>query len=136
MRKIVNALLLRGSTVLLARRAPGRRAYADLWSFPGGRVEEGETLEQALVREVLEEVGVTPLRYEEVGRIADPNAAETDPVTYYMYVVTAWQGGEPGIRDDEHTELAWFPLQAAGALPDLALEEYRPLLEKLASDRR
>ena len=58
---IVNAVLLKRRNVLLARRSPTRRAYADRWSFPGGHVETGENLEQALRRELREEIGVAPL---------------------------------------------------------------------------
>jgi hypothetical protein len=45
-----------------------------------------------------------------------------------MYAVTLWRGGEPLLRGDEHTELCWFKPTVAITLPDLALEEYRPLL--------
>jgi hypothetical protein len=48
-----------------------------------------------------------------------------------MYAVTAWDGGEPTLLGDEHTELRWFTLDAATVLPDLALEEYRPLIGKM-----
>jgi hypothetical protein len=47
-----------------------------------------------------------------------------------MYVVT-WRGGEPTMVDDEHTELRSFAQPAAISLPDLALAEYRPLLQKI-----
>jgi 8-oxo-dGTP diphosphatase len=48
-----------------------------------------------------------------------------------MYTVTLWEGGEPVIKDNEHSDLEWFPLRTALQLPDLALEEYRPLLGRL-----
>ena len=131
MRNIVNALFVREGLVLLARRSPHRAAYAGLWSFPGGHQEPGETLIEALVREVQEEVGVTPTTCEFIGTISDPNAPETDPATYHMYGVTAWEGGEPTLFSNEHTELQWFAVVAASALPDLALEEYRPLFTDL-----
>jgi len=115
MRNIVNALFVRQGAVLLARRSPHRQAYFNLWSFPGGHVEEGEALNEAL------------------GTIRDPNVGAADPVTYYLYKVTAWDGGEPTLVGDEHTELAWFARETAAALPDLALDEYRSLFDQLIS---
>jgi 8-oxo-dGTP diphosphatase len=124
---IVNAVLVRGGCVLLARRSAARKAYPGLWSFPGGHVEGGESFEQALHRELREEVGIVPADYRPLAPIVDPNVATT---TYRMYSVTAWYG-EPEILDEEHSELRWFPLNAAASLPDLALEAYRPLFDGL-----
>jgi 8-oxo-dGTP diphosphatase len=129
MRNIVNALLLRQGSVLLARRSPHRKAYPGLWSFPGGHVEAGETLEQALIREASEEVNLAPLTYSAVALIADPNTT-SEPITYHMYAVKEWSG-QPNIIDDEHTELRWFTLEEAKALLDLALEDYRSLFDSL-----
>lgn len=131
MRDIVNAIFVRNSVVLLARRSPHRSAYPGLWSFPGGHVEHRETLTEALVREVREEVGVTPTIFSLLGTISDPNSFETDPATYHMYRLAAWDGGEPALMGDEHTELQWLTPDAAIRLPDLALAEYRPLLRSL-----
>jgi mutator protein MutT len=130
-RNVVNGLLVREGTVLLARRNPHRTAYPDVWSFPGGHVEAGETLDEALLRELREEVGITPTQATSLGSIIDPNSGAADPVTYHLYAVTAWQGGDPVMLGDEHTELRWFALEAAAALPDLALDQYRRLFGKL-----
>jgi NUDIX domain len=60
MRNIVNGLLVRQGTVLLAKRSLHRKAYPGLWSFPGGHVEENEPLLEALARELREEIGIVP----------------------------------------------------------------------------
>jgi mutator protein MutT len=130
---IVNALLLRADRILLVRRSPRRKAYGGTWSFPGGHVEHQETLEEALVREVREEVGVRPISFVSLGTIEDPNTAPDDPVMYHMYAVRSWEGGEPRLLGKEHTELRWFSPESASKLEGLALEEYRPLFLRVVS---
>lgn len=51
------ALIDRDGRVLLAQRPEGK-SMAGLWEFPGGKVEPGESPEQALVRELREELGI------------------------------------------------------------------------------
>jgi mutator protein MutT len=131
MRNIVNGLLVRGGSVLLAKRSSQRASYPGQWSFPGGHPEANETLPEALVREIREEIGITPTRYMELCVIKDPNAPSSDPIAYHMYLVTTWQGGEPAIIGDEHSKLAWMSFAAAASIRDLALEEYRTLFTQL-----
>ena len=52
------ALIDADGRVLLARRPPGK-SMAGLWEFPGGKVQDGETPEAALIREMIEELGIT-----------------------------------------------------------------------------
>lgn len=55
--EVVAAVIERDDTFLACRRRPGKAA-AGRWEFPGGKIERGETAEEALVREIREELGV------------------------------------------------------------------------------
>lgn len=89
--------------VLLARRPPGR-PLAGLWEFPGGKVETGERPEEALIREMSEELGITiaetclaPLTF----------ASHTYPEFHLLmplYACRRWQGT---VTAREGQELAW-----------------------------
>jgi 8-oxo-dGTP diphosphatase len=54
---VVAAVIERGDEILICQRRPNER-HALKWEFPGGKVESGETLEQALRRELTEELGI------------------------------------------------------------------------------
>lgn len=58
MRQVAAALIFRQGRILIARRAPDQK-HAGLWEFPGGKQEEGETIQQCLEREMKEEFGVS-----------------------------------------------------------------------------
>ena len=51
------ALIDRDGRVLIAQRPEGK-SMAGLWEFPGGKIESGESPEQALIRELYEELGI------------------------------------------------------------------------------
>lgn len=132
MRHYACAVLLREGKILLGKRAPHRKAYPRRWDVIGGRVEEGETLDEALRRELCEELGIVPVSYEPLGSVIDNGPQQRGEATYHMHLVRGWTGGEPAMMDDEHTELTWFSIKDACALPDLALAEYVDVFRRAA----
>ncbi|MDP6707989.1 MAG: NUDIX hydrolase [Alphaproteobacteria bacterium] len=122
--------MVRDGLVLLARRSGHRRRYPGVWDVIGGHLEAGESIEETLVREVEEEVGVTPNRFSALGEIDEPNPEINDPHVYHLFTVHDWSGGEPRLASDEHTEIGWFSLAEAVAL-DLALPEYRDYFRRV-----
>jgi 8-oxo-dGTP diphosphatase len=115
----VGVLIRPDGQFLLTTRPPGK-AYAGHWEFPGGKVETGETVEQALVRELHEELGIhatciQPWRQQVVDY---PHAL----VRLHFCHVTAWHG-ELVMREGQ--QFAWETLPVsvqpllAGTLPVL-----------------
>jgi 8-oxo-dGTP diphosphatase len=124
---LVGAFLVRDGRVLLGLRAPHRSFYPDVWDCIGGHIEAGESCETALARELAEEIGVRPTQLASLGDLAE------DDIVCRFYRVDAWAPGEPRLANDEHVELRWFAPAEACALPNLALDAYRPLLRSLAA---
>ncbi|RED37453.1 ADP-ribose pyrophosphatase YjhB (NUDIX family) [Rhodopseudomonas thermotolerans] len=95
----VSAAIFRDGRLLLVRRA--RAPAKGLYSLPGGRVEYGETLEQAVAREVAEETG---LSIEIVGfagrREVLPSAASAAGHYVIMMFAARWTAGEPRLNDE------------------------------------
>jgi 8-oxo-dGTP diphosphatase len=104
--QVVAALLIRADGVLLCHRSPDRTWFPDVWDFPGGHVEENERAEDALVREIEEEVGVV------IARPTDPPivTVEEGELRLRIWVVREWSGEPENLQPDEHDEIAWFGL--------------------------
>jgi len=97
------ALIDADGRVLLARR-PAGKAMAGLWEFPGGKLHAGETPEQALVRELHEELGVDT-RQSCLAPIGFASHAYEDfHLLMPLYVCRVWRG-QPEPREGQ--ELAW-----------------------------
>lgn len=124
-RKLVVAGLLRDAQqrVLVTRRRPDQ-SLPDLWELPGGKVEPEETPEQALVRELREEIGVTV----EVGRIWDVLSHGYPDFDLLMLVYPCRiVAGE--VTPLEVAAAQWVPLEE---LPHFdLLPADRPLIERL-----
>lgn len=89
--------------VLLARR-PAGKAMAGLWEFPGGKVRAGETPEQAVVREAMEELGIDT-RASCLAPIGFASHAYDDfHLLMPLYVCRTWRGTP---SPHEGQELAW-----------------------------
>lgn len=122
----VGVLMAPDGAFLLTSRPPGK-VYAGYWEFPGGKLEAGESVEQALRRELHEEIGVTigavqPWREELVDY---PHAL----VRLHFCKVFDWQG-ELQMREAQGCRWERLPVQCEPVLPGTV-----PVLAWLAEEQ-
>ncbi|MFM2042833.1 MAG: hypothetical protein RLY86_1409 [Pseudomonadota bacterium] len=97
------ALIDADGRVLLAQRPPGKQ-LAGMWEFPGGKVQPGETPEQALVRELKEELGIDTAESCLAPLTFASHRYETFHLLMPLYACRVWKGTPQGM---EGQDLAW-----------------------------
>lgn len=121
--EVVAALIWRGERFLACQR-PAHKARGLLWEFVGGKVEPGETREQALVRECREELDVTVVPGEVFMEVVHEYPDLTVHLTLFH---AALPEGEP--KALEHNDLRWITVQEIDQLSFCPADEV--ILERL-----
>jgi 8-oxo-dGTP diphosphatase len=97
------ALVDRDNRVLIAKR-PAGKSMAGLWEFPGGKVDGGETPEQALVRELKEELAITVCETCLAPFSFASHAYEAFHLLMPLFLCRTWEGE---LRPREGQEVKW-----------------------------
>lgn len=135
--EVVAALIIQSNRILLGRRAEQRVFYPGVWDLFGGHVEPGEPPEHTLVRELHEELGITPTKWKFletlIASLPDQGEGTADQpansLTAHLYLVTAWTGTPTNRQPEEHSAIGWFTLAQATQLP-LAEDLYRTIFAR------
>lgn len=108
---------------LVLRRAATSKGNAGKWDFPGGKLEPGEQIEQALCRETIEETGLVT----SVERVVGAAQSELpDRIVAYLFMEGFVQGGEIRLSE-EHDGYEWV------TVPELATMELAPQFKAFAN---
>jgi 8-oxo-dGTP diphosphatase len=125
--QVAVGVLVRDDQAFLLTSRPEGKAYAGYWEFPGGKLEVGETVEQALRRELQEEIGITIQNclLWKTERIDYPHAL----VQLNFCKVTQWAGA---LQMLEAQSFAWqqLPVEVKPVLPGTL-----PVLQWFAQER-
>jgi len=99
--RVTAALIIAEGRVFIAQRPPHKK-YGGLWEFPGGKVESGESLREALHREIIEELCWKVEVGELVHRVTDPGLREeVELYAFWCFIA----GGDLCLR--EHVDHYW-----------------------------
>jgi 8-oxo-dGTP diphosphatase len=125
--EVAVGVLIREDGAFLLTSRPAGKVYEGYWEFPGGKVEAGESVEQALRRELQEEIGITigPVQPWRVERVDYPHAL----VRLNFCKVFAWSGT---LHMHEGQQFAWqqLPVTVQPVLPGTV-----PVLQWFAEER-
>jgi 8-oxo-dGTP diphosphatase len=125
--QVAVGVLIRADNAFLLTSRPDGKAYAGYWEFPGGKLEHGETVAQALARELQEEIGIT---------IDNCTPWQTEQIDYpHAWVelnfckVTRWSG-ELQMREAQLFAWQQLPVTVSPVLPGTL-----PVLDWFAAER-
>ncbi|MCG7844774.1 MAG: NUDIX domain-containing protein [Methanomassiliicoccales archaeon] len=122
-----DAVVVHGGKLLLVRR--GRDPYKGMYALPGGILEYGESAEECVIREVIEETGLRTDIERMVGVFSDPGRDPRGHFVTILYQLRMTGGNLAGGDDAESAE--FFPLDQ---LPPLAFDHAILLRKALAAD--
>ena len=137
-RPAATVIVLRGGAerleVLLVQRTPKAKFMGGAWVFPGGAVDEGETVEQTARRELEEEAAIElarDARATPFSRWITPSEVKTRFDTWF-FVVEAPPGAEPRVDGAECVDVRWIrPQQALDEFAEERLQLVFPTIKHL-----
>ena len=123
--KVTAAILVKDNKIIIAKRGPDDR-LAHKWEFPGGKVEAGEALHEALARELLEELGLADV---DIGdQIGVGPWPLDDGAVMSVFVVDIGDTHGPEPRDD-HDEVRWLTVEDAFSVAWIPAD--RPIVDRI-----
>jgi 8-oxo-dGTP diphosphatase len=122
--RVAAAVIRQDGRYLLAKR-PAHKAQGGFWEFPGGKIEQGETAQAALARELVEELDA---RNVTVGALVGVSVHDYGNVV--VQIEAYWvKCDHASLRNLEHEKIDWFPPEAFHQISLAPADEFlQPLL--------
>ena len=119
---VVGAVLIKDNNIILARRSKNLKNFPNLFEFPGGKVEKGETFKEALKRELFEELNINVKLnniYEFNGNNSKHTIEENNTIiNLTLFIIKIWDGIiDP--KENIHSEIAYVDVKKMDSFPEM-----------------
>ena len=104
MLNVVCAVLIKDNKIVLSKRSSNLKIMPNMYEFPGGKVEQNETLKQALKRELFEELSIN-INIKDIIEFPN-NIVKTNNFKLIVYIVKKWNG-KLKINSDVNSEILY-----------------------------
>jgi 8-oxo-dGTP diphosphatase len=102
--RVAAAVICNEGKYLLGKR-PEHKSQGGFWEFPGGKIEQDETAQEALARELIEELDARNVK---VGSLV--GASKYNYGDFVVHIEAYWVTCDPAtLKNLEHDEIDWFP---------------------------
>ena len=126
--RLAGGIILRKGAILLGKRASSLELAPNVWDVFGGHIESSEEPGETLVRELQEELGITPTHFVPLTVLRGFDEQAKDAYELNLYCVTAWKGVPENLQPEEHSAIQWFTIHETQSL-ELALPAYQALFK-------
>ena len=127
---VADALLIRDDRILLAKRSSKLSQSPDCWSIPGGGVEYGESVQEALIREIKEELNLDLVEY----RLWNVYSVTSDSYQVIALYFIGSAEGDISLQEKEISEVKWFDINSDLLDLDLAFNQKQVLRDYLTAN--
>jgi (d)CTP diphosphatase len=128
--QVIAAVIQKDGRFLLGKRSPHKNSAPAYWCPVSGRIEANETQEQAVSREVLEEVGLVVRAIEKVGEFDTHDGSAL--IHWWKVEILS---GTAKLMNNEHSELRWVTIEDMQKLEPI-FQEDRELFEKIRESKK
>lgn len=111
------AVIEKDGKILLGQKVKDRGPYPNTWLIPGGGVEEGESVEEAITREIREETGLEVKNLEKIAVNEDDEPDKNGEMTHYVFHVFKAEPVGEHVITEEFPTIEWVDIKNLGNIP-------------------
>ncbi len=126
---VVISLIIHENKILLIKRVRG--SYVGLWSMPGGKIEPKEHINEAIMRETLEEAGIETTFVRLQGIVSEHLLEQDKLVNHFLIYLCQLQAKTTEVKEGKEGMLQWFDLATVEEFKDAIIPSDYLIIQKI-----